>query len=214
MSIKTISRDQLSVGRKSVVDPTAVLGEFPERSIQDLGLVVGNEAVIRTNTIIYAGTIIGNKLNTGHNVVIREENRIGDNFSISSNSIIDYGCTIGNNVKIHSNVYVAQYTVMGDEVFLAPGVIIANDPHPGCPKSKECLKGPVIESGAKVGINATLLPFVRIGKKALIGSGSVVTQDIPPRAVAVGNPARVTGTIDDLKCKFDPPYVDAPYRSR
>jgi acetyltransferase-like isoleucine patch superfamily enzyme len=118
---------------------------------------------------------------------------------------------IGNNVKIHTSVYVAQFTIIEDDVFLAPGVIIANDPHPGCPRSRECLRGPVIRRGAKIGINVTLVPFVDIGEYAFIGAGSVVTRDIPPRAVVYGNPARVVGTIDDLSCIVNPQLVERPY---
>ena len=140
-----------------------------------------------------------------------EENFIGDDFSLWSNSTVDYGCVIGNRVKIHHNVYVAQYTTIEDDVFLAPGVMIANDPHPGCAKSKQCMKGPTIRRGAQIGVNATILPFVIIGERALVGAGSVVTKDVPPGAVVRGNPARVAGHIDELKCLIKPPLMDRPY---
>jgi len=150
--------------------------------------------------VIYAGSVIGERLETGHNVILRESNVVGDNFSIWNNSTVDYECRIGANVKLHNNVYVAQFTVLEDDVFLAPGVMIANDPHPGCVHSKECMRGPTIKRGAQVGCNVTILPYVTIGERALIGAGSVVVHDIPARAVAVGNPARVIKMIDDLRC--------------
>jgi acetyltransferase-like isoleucine patch superfamily enzyme len=96
---------------------------------------------------------------------------------------------------VHTGVYVAQFTIIEDDVFLAPGVMIANDRHPIC---RECMKGPTIKRGARVGVNATLLPEVVIGEDALVGAGAVVVKDVPPRTVVVGNPARVINTVDKL----------------
>jgi acetyltransferase-like isoleucine patch superfamily enzyme len=206
-----IPDDLIFIGSGAVVDPTAKLGERPARSIADLMLRIGEGACIRSGSVIYAGSTIGVHFSTGHNVVIREENHIGDHVSVWGNSTVDYGCTIGNNVKIHTCVYVAQFTVVEDDVFLAPGVIIANDPHPGCPRARDCMRGPTIRRGAQVGVNVTLLPFITIGEMALIGAGSVVTEDVPSRALVYGNPARVVGTVDDLKCVVDPPLVERPY---
>jgi acetyltransferase-like isoleucine patch superfamily enzyme len=136
-------------------------------------------------------------------VVIREQNEIGDRLSVWNNTVIDYGCRIGNGVKIHSNCYIAQFTEIQDGVFLAPGVTIANDPHPGCPQSAECMRGPIIEAGAQIGVNVTILPMVRIGARALVGSGAVVTRDVPPETVVYGNPARVGRSIYALGCPVD-----------
>jgi acetyltransferase-like isoleucine patch superfamily enzyme len=191
------------LGKNCALDEGVLLGYLSPREGVERVLRIGEGAIIRSGAAIYAGTTIGGWLQTGHNVVIREQNEIGDHFSIWNNSVIDYGCRIGNNVKVHCNVYVAQYTVIEDDVFLAPGVMVANDIHPGCPDSKECMKGPTLKRGAQIGVNVTILPFVSIGERSLIGSGSVVTRDIPPESVAYGNPARVHGSIRDLKCVTD-----------
>jgi len=201
--------ENVKLGPGHLVDPGVLLGYMPSRRIGAYSLVIGPNARIRSGTVIYAGTSIGAYLETGHNVVIREENMIGDDFKIWNNSIIDYGCTIGHHVKVHCNVYIAQFTVIEDDVFLAPGVTVANDPHPGCPFSKECMRGPVIKRGAQVGINVTLLPFITIGEQALIGAGSVVTTDVPPQAVVYGNPARMVKNIHQLSCIRG--YTSGPY---
>lgn len=201
--------EDVRLGPDHLIDPQVLLGYVPGRRVSDYTLVIGPGARVRSGTVIHAGTIIGARLETGHNVVIREENVIGDDFSIWNNSVVDYGCTIGCRVKVHCNVYVAQFTVIEDDVFLAPGVIVANDPHPGCPFSKECMKGPVIKRGAQIGINATILPFITIGERALIGAGSVVTKDVPPQTVVYGNPARVVNDIHELACTRG--YIDRPY---
>jgi len=177
------------------LDPRAVVGELPGRKIADLTLSIGPHAIIRSFSVIYAGSRIGAHLETGHGAVIREENRIGDDFSIWNNSTVDYGCVIGSRVRVHTGVYIAQFTVIEDDVFLAPGVMIANDRHPIC---RDCMRGPTIKRAARVGINATLLPEIVVGEAALVGAGAVVTRDVPARAVVVGNPARVIGTVDQL----------------
>jgi acetyltransferase-like isoleucine patch superfamily enzyme len=198
--------EQIVLGDECEVDPGVVLGLLTGRKIDDLSLNIGSGARIRYGTVIYAGSTIGAGLQTGHNVVIREENRIDDNLSIWNSSTIDYGCTIGSEVKIHCNVYVAQFTVLEDDVFLAPGVTIANDPHPLCGL---CMRGPTIKRGARIGVNVTLLPHITIGEGAFIGAGSVVTRDIPARMLAYGNPARPVRPVDELSCPFD--LVEQPY---
>ena len=197
-----VSRDEVEVevGENCEIDEGVLLGYVTGRPLATRRLVVGDGARIRSGTVLYAGTRIGRGLQTGHNVVIREENVIGDGLNIWNNSTIDYGCQIGANVKIHSNVYVAQFTIVEDDAFLAPGVTIANDPHPGCAYSKECMRGPTIKRGAQIGCNVTILPYVTIGEHALVGAGSVVVHDVPPGAVVVGNPARVIKTVDRLRC--------------
>jgi acetyltransferase-like isoleucine patch superfamily enzyme len=196
------------LGEKSSIEKGAIIGYRPTRKIQNLEVKIGCNAKVRSGSVIYAGTIIGDNLEVGHNVVIREENRIGDNFRVWSNSIVDYGCKIGNNVRIHCNSYIAQFTQIEDDVFIAPGVVIANDLHPVCTK---CMRGPLIKRGVKIGINVTLLPLITIGEDSLIGAGSVVTHNVPPRSVVYGNPARVIKKIDDLKCITG--VVGKPYKS-
>jgi acetyltransferase-like isoleucine patch superfamily enzyme len=201
---------QVKLGRGALIDPGAILGYLsPRRGVSE-ELVVGEGARVRSGSVIYAGSTIGAGLETGHNVVIREENRIGEHFSIWNNSVVDYGCTIGERVKIHCNIYVAQFTVLEDDVFLAPGVTIANDYHPGCPDSRDCMRGPVLRKGCRIGVNVTILPYVEIGAGALVGSGSVVTGNLPPGVVAYGNPARLRGRIEELECKTG--RREAPYR--
>ena len=192
------------------------VGYEPLRDIvaDDVAPQCGDDLVTLSGSIIYNGVVLGAHARLGHNAVIREQNIIGDHFSLWTNSIVDYGCRIGNRVKIHCNVYVAQFTVLEDDVFLAPGVSIANDPHPGCAFSQQCMKGPTIRRGAKIGVNVTILPFVTIGEGALIGAGSVVTRDIPSGAVAVGNPARVVRSAESLTCVVDPPLTTHPYPPR
>lgn len=189
------------MGRGSVIEDGAVAGYPPVRKIPWKTLDIGPGAKIRTGTIIYMGSKIGKGFETGHNTVIREENEFGDDCQVWSQSIIDYGCKIGNGVHIHSHVYVSQYTRIGDGAFIAPRAVLLNDPHPGCRYSRQCMRGPVIGKNAVIGGGSVILPMVRIGEGAFIGAGSVVTRDVPAGAVVYGNPARVHGRREKLKCK-------------
>jgi acetyltransferase-like isoleucine patch superfamily enzyme len=197
------------IGKNCKIDPSAIIGALSPGQNKNDKTIIGDNAIIRSGTVIYAGTKIGKNLQTGHNVTIREKNIIENNFSIWTGSVIDYGCKIGNNVKIHCNCYVAQFTTIENGVFLAPGVVTTNDPHPGCKFAKQCMCGPVLKKNAQIGANSTIVPFVTVGESALIGAGSIVTKNIPHDVIAYGNPARIHGKISSLKCLFD--YTDKPY---
>jgi acetyltransferase-like isoleucine patch superfamily enzyme len=178
-------------------DEGAVIG-YPSARSGSRELMLGRRARIRSGSVLYFGSRIGADFQTGHNVVIREDCRIGDGVSVWSNSVVDYGCRIGDQVKIHANCYVAQFTEIEEGAFLAPGVTIANDLYPGQAASAAVMSGPRIGARAQIGVNATILPFVRIGAGCLIGAGAVVARDIPEGRVAIGNPARVCGDVQDL----------------
>jgi acetyltransferase-like isoleucine patch superfamily enzyme len=201
MATSLVDAEYLFLGDGIEHDPSVLIGYRPGRRISDLALHLGPNALLRSGTVLYAGSTIGADFQTGHNVIVREQNTIGDHVSIWNNTTIDYGCRIGNNVKIHTNCYVAQFTVFEDDVFLAPGVTIANDLHPNCAYSAECMRGPTLKRGVQVGVNVTIVPMVTIGEYSVIGSGAVVTKDIPPHSLVVGNPGRVVKQVTEITCR-------------
>jgi len=188
----------LDLGVDAEVDDDVILGYPTGREIDDRRLRIGAGARLRSGTVIYAGSRFGARLETGHHVVIREQVEAGERLSVWTGTVIDYGCRLGDRVKLHTNVYVAQYTTIEDDVFLAPGVTIANDLHPGRDYSLRRMRGPHLGRGAQLGVNVTVLPFITIGPGALIGAGSVVTRDVPADALAYGNPARVWRRASEL----------------
>ena len=188
----------------------AVIGEPPQgKEAGELPTVIGEDSIIRSHTVIYAGNRIGARFQTGHGALIREENEIGDDVSIGSHSVIEHHIWIGNGVRVHSQVFVPEYTRLEDECWLGPNVVVTNALHPRCPKVKECLKGATVERGAKIGAGVVLLPDITIGEMALIGAGAVVVSDVPPGAVMVGNPARQVKHISELDCPYG--LIEHPY---
>lgn len=177
-------------------DEGVCVGYRSERGVT-VPLVLGPSARLRSGTVLYAGSVVGARLATGHNVVIREESTIGDDVSVWSNSVVDYGCRIGDRVKIHAGCYVAQFSEIDDDAFLAPGVCFANDLYPGDTASAAAMRGPQVGAGAQIGVNVTVLPYVRIGAGSIIGAGSVVVHDIPAGVIAVGSPARPLRDVPD-----------------
>lgn len=182
------------------IDDFVVLGK-PPRGHQpgDLPLVFGPHCVVRSHTVIYAGNQIGAHFQTGHSVMIREENTIGDNVSIGTQSVIEHHVKIGNGVRIHTHVFVPEFTLLEEGCWLGPRVVITNALYPVSKGVKERLQGAIVEAGAIIGANATLLPGVRIGRRALVGAGAVVTKDVAPGTIVVGNPARIINTIDNIE---------------
>lgn len=182
------------------IDAFVVLGKPPRgKKPGELALTFGAGCVIRSHTVIYAGNTIGAHFQTGHSAVVREENIIGDNVSIGTQSVVEHHVTIGNGVRLHTRVFVPEYTVLGDNCWLGPGVMITNARYPVSEGVKDRLIGAHVEAGAIIGANAVLLPGVRIGARALVGAGSVVTRDVAAGMVVAGNPARVINQIENIK---------------
>lgn len=159
--------------------------------------IIGNNAIIRSNSVIYNDVEIGDNFRTGHGVTIREKTRIGDDVLIGTNSVIEGHCTIGNNVSIQSNVYIPTNTVIHDYVFMGPCVCFTNDKYPI--RVDFDLKGPIIRKGASIGANSTFLSNVEVGEGAMVAAGAIVTKDVPPYFLAIGTPAKIKPLPKHLK---------------
>ncbi len=177
---------------KVILGENVVLGDNITLGHKDDGtLVIGDNSVIRSGSIIYSDVRIGKNFKTGHNVLIRENTRIGDNVLIGTGTVVDGNCVIGNNLSAQTGVYITANTVIEDDVFMGPCSVTTNDKYM---KVGSELKGPVIKRGARIGANATILPGIVIGEEAVIGSGAVVVKNVNPNSVVVGNPAKeITG---------------------
>ena len=123
--------------------------------------------------------------------VVLEHAVIGDNCNINAQVLIENDVVIGNNVTVKSGVQLWDGTRIADDVFIGPNATFTNDPMPRSKQYPEAFLGITLKQGASIGANATLLPGITVGKKAMVGAGAVVTEDVPAYAVVVGNPAKV-----------------------
>ena len=128
----------------------------------------------------------------GDQSCVRERVRIGDDVVLGRGSLVENDTTIGPMTRIQADTYITAYSTIEDHVFIAPCVVTTNDNFMGRTERRhELMKGPTIRRGARIGGGAVLCPGVNVGEEAFVGAGAVVTADVPPRVVVVGNPARV-----------------------
>jgi len=164
---------------------------------------IGAGAIIRSGSVVYNHVIIGKGLRTGHNVVIRENVTIGENCVIGTQAILDGYARVGDNSMIQSQCYITQAVSIGNGVFIAPGCILMDNKKIILGEGLERIS---MEDYVRIGGGTKILPGVTIGEYALIGAGSVVTKDVPSRAVAYGVPARVKAFQSGKEIKE---YVDS-----
>lgn len=197
-----IIHPNVRLGAGAVVEDYCVIGCPPRGAAPgELETVIGDGAVIRSFTVIYAGNRIGRNFQTGNKANIRESNDIGDDVSVGTLSVVEHHVTIADGVRIHTQAFVPEYSRLEKGSWVGPNAVFTNALYPLAPDAKATLSGPVLEEGARVGANATLLPGVRIGRNSLVGAGSVVTRDVPADSVVAGNPARVVKSVNDLPYK-------------
>ena len=146
---------------------------------------------------------LGENVKVWNWVQIREDAEIGDNTIISKGVYIDFGVKIGSNVKIQNNVSVYHGVTIEDGVFVGPHVCFTNDKYPRAINPDGSVKGAddwevapiLVKYGASLGASCTVLPGITVGRFATVGSGAVVTKDVPDNAVVLGNPARQSGWV-------------------
>ena len=190
----------VQLGKNVQISEGVIIGQFSGEG-EAPQTIIGDNAVIREYTIIYAGVKIGNGFQTGPHVLIRENNQIGDNVVVWHSATLNPGNKIGDGSRIHAGCFLEEATI-GKNVFLGPRVTFTDDPHPIIPIDyRDCWGGATIEDCAVIGGNVTLLPHVRVGKNAVVGAGSVVAKDIPAKMVAVGNPAKVIKRVEEVECE-------------
>ncbi|HWH06418.1 MAG TPA: acyltransferase [Gaiellaceae bacterium] len=160
--------------------------------------VIGAGTVVSTGAIVFAGTEIGERVILGDQSCVRERVSIGDDVVVGRGSLVENDTTVGARTKIQAEAYLTAYTTVEEDVFIAPCVVTTNDNFMGrTEKRLALLKGPTIRRGARIGGGAILCPGVEVGEEAFVGAGAVVTRDVEPRALVVGNPARKLRDVPD-----------------
>jgi UDP-2-acetamido-3-amino-2,3-dideoxy-glucuronate N-acetyltransferase len=123
---------------------------------------------------------------------VRAGARIGADCNIVENDVI-----VGDRVTVKNGVQLWDGLRVGDDVFIGPNATFTNDPFPRSKSREWKVAVTRVEGGASIGANATILPGVTIGARAMVGAGSVVTRDVPAHSIVTGNPARMTGSVGD-----------------
>lgn len=121
---------------------------------------------------------------------------IGKNCNINCHTFIENDVKLGDNVTVKSGVFLWDGIEAGDNVFIGPNVTFTNDKHPRSKAYPGSFQKTIIEHHASIGSNATILGGITIGEYALIGAGSVVTKDVEPFALMIGNPAKKAGVVN------------------
>lgn len=125
--------------------------------------------------------------------------KIGAECNICDGVFVENDVVVGDRVTVKCGVQLWDGVRLGDDVFIGPNATFTNDPFPRSRQYPQQFPQIVVESGASIGANATILPGLRIGSGAMVGAGAVVTRSVPPNAIVVGNPARITGYVTDKR---------------
>lgn len=156
--------------------------------------------------VIDEGCIIGRGTKIWHFSHIMTGCEIGENCNIGQNVVVSPGVRLGRNVKVQNNVSIYTGVICEDDVFLGPSMVFTNIVNPrSAVIRKNSYVSTIVEKGASIGANSTIVCGNRIGMFAFIGAGAVVTKDVKPYALVVGNPARQTGWMSEFghKLSFD-----------
>ncbi len=157
-------------------------------------------------SIIDENCKIGKDVKIWHFSHIMNDCEIGDNCNIGQNVVVSPYVILGKNVKVQNNVSIYTGVICEDDVFLGPSMVFTNVLNPRSIVNRRGeYKRTLVSTGATIGANATILCGIKIGKFAFIGAGAVVTKDVKPYALVLGNPAKQTGWMSEYghKLNFD-----------
>lgn len=194
--------DQVVIKDNVTICNDCVIGEplhsyFNDNNYKNPVTIIGENSLIKSHNIIYAGTEIGRGFSSGHRVTIREYTKFGEDCRVGTISDIQGYSTFGRNCWLHSNVHIGQKSTIGNFVFIYPYVVFTNDP---TPPSDICV-GPTVGDYSQIAVFSVLLPGVKIGKHALVGAGSVVGKDVGDYQLVLGSPASFKKDVRDIKSR-------------
>jgi acetyltransferase-like isoleucine patch superfamily enzyme len=193
----TVIADGCVIGDHAVLGKRPRLAAHSRNSGQVGALELGPGASVGSGAIVFAGATVGAGAILGDQSFLRERSSIGERSVIGRGSVVDNDVRVGSRVRAQTNVYLAAFTLVEDDVFVGPGAITTNDDTMSRHGPEMRLRGAILRRACRVGAGAVLTPGVEIGEEAFVAAGSVVTRDVPARAVVMGNPARVAREVSE-----------------
>jgi acetyltransferase-like isoleucine patch superfamily enzyme len=195
----TVLGEGVRVLENAVIGKQPALGPKSTATRERLApTVIGDGTIVSTGAIVFAGVEIGGGCILGDQSCVRERVVIADDVVVGRGSLVENDTTIGSGTRIQAGAYVTAYSTLEEDVFIAPCVVTTNDNFMGrTERRKELMRGPTIRRGARIGGGAIICPGLEIGEESFVGAGAVVTKDVPPRKLVVGNPARVLRDVAD-----------------
>jgi len=191
------------VGAGCLIEDHAVLGRRPRlargsSARGDVGpLEIADEVTVCSGAVVLAGARLAEGVIVGDQAFVRERSSVGPGSVIGRGSVVDNDVEVGARVRVQTNVYLTAFTQLEDDVFVGPGVTTTNDDTMARHAPDAPLRGATLRRACRIGGGAVLTPGVEIGEEAFVAAGAVVTRDVPPRAVAMGAPARVAREVPD-----------------
>jgi UDP-2-acetamido-3-amino-2,3-dideoxy-glucuronate N-acetyltransferase len=182
------------------IDDNTVIGKLPMKAAtsattkeQQLSPAkIGDNCLIGTSVVIYAGAVLGEKILVADLSTIRENVTVGDFTIVGRGVAIENFCKVGAYCKLETNVYITAYSELADRCFIAPCVATSNDNYMARSKERfKHFKGVTVKRGGRIGLNATILPGKVIGEDSQVAAGAVVTRDTPSKKIVLGVPAKV-----------------------
>lgn len=165
---------------------------------------MAKEYFAHETAVIDEGCKIGKGTKIWHFSHIMPGSEIGENCNIGQNVVILPGVRLGRNVKVQNNVSIYTGVICDDDVFLGPSMVFTNVINPRSEiVRKDSYLETIVEKGATIGANSTIVCGNIIGRYAFVGAGAVVTKDVKPYALVVGNPARQTGWMSEFGHRLD-----------
>lgn len=163
-----------------------------------------SDTLIHPTAVIDESCTIGEGTRIWHFSHVMHGARVGKSCNIGQNVVISPGAIVGDRVKIQNNVSVYTGVTVEDDAFLGPSCVFTNVINPRSFISrKDEFRPTIVRRGASIGANATIVCGNEIGEYAMIGAGAVVTKDVPPYSLWVGNPARQAGWVSRAGHKLD-----------
>jgi UDP-2-acetamido-3-amino-2,3-dideoxy-glucuronate N-acetyltransferase len=158
---------------------------------------------VHETAVVDRGCKIGKGTKIWHFSHLMSGSEVGENCNIGQNVFISSGVLLGKNVKVQNNVSIYTGVICDDNVFLGPSMVFTNVTNPrSAVRRHDSYETTIVEKGATIGANATIVCGKIIGRYAFIGAGAVVTKDVKPFALVVGNPARQMGWMSEFGHKL------------